>query len=158
MKKVILSGMGVLFVVAVVLGGCSKPEEKKVETSPAKKMEAVQEKAVEMQQKVTEEAPPDAEAVQGTPATDEEIKEALQQMGQQAMDAAEEKIPEEVKEAVDTAKQLSGDAASGQMEQAATEAAKEAATDAAAKSAESTMEEAVKEKAAAEGMKLPGKY
>ena len=44
MQKWILSGVGVLFVVALVLGGCSKSEEKKAE-APAAIKQTVQEKA-----------------------------------------------------------------------------------------------------------------
>jgi lipid-binding SYLF domain-containing protein len=44
MKKRILSGLGVLFVVSILIGGCSKPEEKKAEAPPVQE-KPIQEKA-----------------------------------------------------------------------------------------------------------------
>jgi lipid-binding SYLF domain-containing protein len=70
MKKGILSGFGVLFVVSILISGCSKPEEKKVEAPPETKqtMEQpgppVQEKAAETKEEAVEKAEPAGEAAE----------------------------------------------------------------------------------------------
>jgi lipid-binding SYLF domain-containing protein len=57
MKKVILSGFGILFVVSILICGCSKPEEKKVETPPVQE-KIVQEKAPAVKQEMVAEEEP----------------------------------------------------------------------------------------------------
>ena len=61
MKKGILSGLGVLFVAAILISGCSKPEEKKAETPPVEK-QIVQEKAPAVKQEMAEKVEPAAES------------------------------------------------------------------------------------------------
>jgi lipid-binding SYLF domain-containing protein len=70
MKKGILSGLGVLFVAAILISGCSKPEEKKAEAPPVQK-QTVQEKAPAVKQETAEKAEPTAEKSEPTvePAT-----------------------------------------------------------------------------------------
>ena len=70
MKKGILSGLGVLFVAAILISGCSKPEEKKAEAPPVQK-QTVQEKAPAVKQETAEKAEPTAEKAEPTvePAT-----------------------------------------------------------------------------------------
>jgi lipid-binding SYLF domain-containing protein len=60
MKKGILSCFGVLFVAAILISGCSKPEEKKAETPPVQK-QTVQEKAPAVKQEMAEKAEPTVE-------------------------------------------------------------------------------------------------
>ena len=60
MKNGIFCGFGILFVVAILISGCSKPEEKKVDTPPVEK-QTVQEKAPAVQQEMAEKAEPDVE-------------------------------------------------------------------------------------------------
>ena len=60
MKKEILSGFGVLFVVSILIGGCSKPEEKKVEAPPVEK-QTVQEKTPEVKTEMAEKVEPAVE-------------------------------------------------------------------------------------------------
>ena len=76
MKKGIICGFGVLFFVSILISGCSKPEEKKVEAPPETKqtMEqpapAVQEQAVEMKGEEVEKAEETSEAAEEkAPAT-----------------------------------------------------------------------------------------
>ena len=76
MKKGIICGFGVLFFVSILISGCSKPEEKKVEAPPETKqtMEqpapAVQEQAVEMKEEEVEKAEETSEAAEEkAPAT-----------------------------------------------------------------------------------------
>ena len=57
MKKGIFYGFGILFVVAILISGCSKPEEKKAEAPPVEK-QTVQEKAPAAQQEMAEKAEP----------------------------------------------------------------------------------------------------
>ena len=70
MKKRILSGFGVLFVVSILISGCSKPEEKKVEapTETKQTMEqtapAVQEQTAEMKEEVVKKVEPTVEAAE----------------------------------------------------------------------------------------------
>ena len=70
MKKGILCGFGVLFVVSILISGCSKPEEKKAEAPPETKqtMEqpapAVQEPAPEMKGEATEKTEPTGEVAE----------------------------------------------------------------------------------------------
>jgi len=61
MRKGILSSFGVLFVVAILIGGCSKPEEKKAEAPPVEK-QAVEEKAPVVKQEMVEKDEPTAES------------------------------------------------------------------------------------------------
>jgi len=61
MRKGILSSFGVLFVVAILIGGCSKPEEKKAEAPPVQK-QAVEEKAPVVEQEMVEKDEPTAES------------------------------------------------------------------------------------------------
>jgi len=65
MKKGILSGLGVLFVAAILISGCSKPEEKKAEAPPVQK-QTVQEKAPAVKQETAEKAEPTAEKAEPT--------------------------------------------------------------------------------------------
>ena len=81
MLKAILSSIGVLFVVTLLISGCSKPEEKAVEAPPETKqtMEqpapAVQEQAAEMKEETGEQAEPTGEpAEEKAPAVPEEAK------------------------------------------------------------------------------------
>ncbi len=85
MKKRILSGFGVLFCVAILISGCSKPEEKKVEAPPVQK-QIVQEKAPAVKQEVAEKLEPAAEAavLKGPTMTDHAI-EASKEMREQAL-------------------------------------------------------------------------
>ncbi|MFC1827349.1 YSC84-related protein [Thermodesulfobacteriota bacterium] len=80
MKKGIFYGFGILFVVAILISGCSKPEEKKVEAPPVEK-QTVQEKAPAVQQEMAEKAEPTAEkaepAVESTTMTDKAIDVAV---------------------------------------------------------------------------------
>jgi len=82
MKKGILSGLGLLFVVAIMMGGCSKPEEKKAEAPPETKqtMEqqapaveqqapAVEQQAAEMKAEEAEKVEPAAEPAEEEAAT-----------------------------------------------------------------------------------------
>ena len=61
MRKGILSSFVVLFVVAILIGGCSKPEEKKAEAPPVEK-QAVEEKAPVVKQEMVEKDEPTAES------------------------------------------------------------------------------------------------
>ncbi len=70
MKKVILSGFGVLFVVAILFSGCSKPEEKKAEAPPMEK-QTVQKKAPAVEQEVAEKVEP---PVESATMTDQDTK------------------------------------------------------------------------------------
>ena len=65
MKKGILGGFGVLFCVAILISGCSKPEEKKAEAPPVEK-QVVQEKAPAVKQETAEKAEPTAEKAEPT--------------------------------------------------------------------------------------------
>jgi type IV secretory pathway VirB10-like protein len=129
MKKEMLISFGILFAVAVLISGCSKPEEKKAETPPVEK-QIVQEKAPAVKQEMAEKVEPAAEST----TMEEQAIKAAKEMGQQALDKEIEKLPEEQQQAAEMAKQYSEEAAREQAEQAA------------------------KEKAIEEGMKLPGKY
>jgi hypothetical protein len=170
MKKGILSGLGLLFVVAILMGGCSKPEEKKVEAPPEmkqtieQKAPAVQEQAAEMKAEEVEKVEPAAESAEEKAATmQEQAVEAGKEMGQQALEsAAEEKMPEEVKQAVDAAKSYSGGIPEKAEMAAGAEAASEVKapaveTGAAPEAPSTSIEEAVKEGAAEQGIKLPTK-
>ena len=70
MKKGILCGFGVLFVVSILISGCSKPEEKKAEAPPETKQtmeqpaQAVQEPAPEMKGEATEKTEPTGEVAE----------------------------------------------------------------------------------------------
>jgi lipid-binding SYLF domain-containing protein len=68
MLKGILSSFGVLFVVAILISGCSKPEEKKVEAPPVEK-QIVQEKAPAVKQEMVEKVEPAAEPATMTEQT-----------------------------------------------------------------------------------------
>ena len=145
MKKEILSGLGVLFCVAILISGCSKPEEKKVEAPPVKK-QIVQEKAPAVKQEMAEKVEPTAESA----TLEDQAIEVAKEMGQQALEKEIEKLPEEQQQAIDIAKQYSGNTRSGQVEQAV--------TDEATKDAKTSLEQSAKEKAIEQGMKLPSKY
>ena len=145
MKKGIFSSFGVLFCVAILISGCSKPEEKKVEAPPVQK-QIVQEKAPVVQQEMVEKVEPTAESA----TIEEQAVEMAKEMGQEALDKEIEKLPEEQQQAIDMAKQYSGSTGSEQAEQAA--------TDAAPKDTGTSLEDAAKEQAIQEGMKLPSKY
>ena len=71
MKKGILGSFGVLFVVAILISGCSKPEEKKAEAPPVEK-QTVQEKAPVVKQEMEEKVEP---TVESAPMTDQTTKE-----------------------------------------------------------------------------------
>jgi lipid-binding SYLF domain-containing protein len=74
MKKEILSGFGVLFVVSILISGCSKPEEKKVEAPPVEE-QTVQEKAPEVKTEMAEKVEPAVEPEAKTePAVEPEAK------------------------------------------------------------------------------------
>jgi len=83
MLKVLLSGIGVLFVAAILISGCSKPEEKIVEAPPETKqtMEqpapAVQEQAAEMKEETGEQAEPTEEQAEPTGEVAEEQAPAI---------------------------------------------------------------------------------
>ena len=70
MKKGILGSFGVLFVVAILISGCSKPEEKKAEAPPVEK-QTVQEKAPVVKQEMEEKVEPTVEAATMTDQTTE---------------------------------------------------------------------------------------
>ncbi len=170
MKKGILSGLGLLFVVAILMGGCSKPEEKKVEAPPEmkqtieQKAPAVQEQAAEMKEEAVEKVEPAAESAGEKAATmQEQAVEAGKEMGQQALESAAEKMPEEVKQAVDAVKSYSGGMPEKTQMATGAEAVGEVKvpaveTEVAPKVPGTSIEEAVKEGAAEQGMKLPTKY
>ena len=61
MKKEMLISFGILFAVAVLISGCSKPEVKKAETPPVEK-QIVQEKAPAVKQEMAEKVEPAAES------------------------------------------------------------------------------------------------
>ena len=75
MKKGIFSGLGVLFVVAILISGCGKSEEKKAEAPLVKKQTVqqkatpVQEKAAAVKQEVLEKAEPAVETATEKAAT-----------------------------------------------------------------------------------------
>jgi lipid-binding SYLF domain-containing protein len=71
MKKGILGSFGALFVVAILISGCSKPEEKKAEAPPVEK-QTVQEKAPVVKQEMEEKVEP---TVESAPMTDQTTKE-----------------------------------------------------------------------------------
>ena len=71
MKNGILGSFGVLFVVAILISGCSKPEEKKAEAPPVEK-QTVQEKAPVVKQEMEEKVEP---TVESAPMTDQTTKE-----------------------------------------------------------------------------------
>ena len=73
MKKGILSCFGVLFVAAILISGCSKPEEKKAEAPPVQK-QTVQEKAPAVKQETVEKAEP---TVESATMTDKAIEVAV---------------------------------------------------------------------------------
>jgi lipid-binding SYLF domain-containing protein len=83
MLKGLLSGIGVLFVAAILMSGCSKPEEKKVEAPPETKqtMEqpapAVQEQAAEMKEETGKQAEPTQEQAEPTGEVAEEKAPAV---------------------------------------------------------------------------------
>ena len=124
-----LLSAAILFAVAVLICGCSKPEEKKAETPPVEK-QIVQEKAPAVKQEMAEKVEPAAEST----TMEEQAIKAAKEMGQQALEKEIEKLPEEQQQAVEMVKQYGEE---GNKEQA---------------------EQAVKEKAIEEAMKLPGKY
>jgi len=107
MKKGILSGLGLLFVVGILMAGCSKPEEKTAEAPPETKqtMEqpapAVQEQAAEMKGEAEEKAEPTGEAAEekAEPAAEsaeekaEPTGEAAEEKAEPAAESAEEKAP-----------------------------------------------------------------
>jgi len=65
MKKVLLGSFGVLFLAAILISGCSKPEEKKAEAPPVEK-QTVQEKAPAVKEEVAEKVEPAAEKAEPT--------------------------------------------------------------------------------------------
>ena len=75
MKKAIVSGLGLLFVVGILMAGCSKPEEKTAEAPPETKqtMEktapAVEQQAAEMKAEEAEKVEPAAEPAEEEAAT-----------------------------------------------------------------------------------------
>ena len=75
MKKAIVSGLGLLFVVGILMAGCSKPEEKTAEAPPETKqtMEqpapAVEQPAAEMKAEEAEKVEPAAEPAEEEAAT-----------------------------------------------------------------------------------------
>ena len=86
MKKGILSGLGVLFVAAILISGCSKPEEKKAEAPPVQK-QTVQEKAPAVKQETVEKAEP---AVEPATMTDKDAEPTVEPatMTDKAIDVA----------------------------------------------------------------------
>jgi len=87
MKKGILCGLGVLFFVSILISGCSKPEEKKVEVPPA------QEQTVEKASPAVQEPAP-------------EMKGELVEKAEGTGEAAEEKAPAPPEKAIGTAKEI----------------------------------------------------
>jgi lipid-binding SYLF domain-containing protein len=73
MKKGILGSFGALFVVAILISGCSKPEEKKAEAPPVEK-QTVQEKAPVVKQEMEEKVEPTVESATMTDQTTKEGK------------------------------------------------------------------------------------
>jgi len=86
MKKGILSCFGVLFVAAILISGCSKPEEKKAEAPPVQK-QTVQEKAPAVKQETVEKAEP---AVEPATMTDKDAEPTVEPatMTDKAIDVA----------------------------------------------------------------------
>jgi len=109
MKKGIICGFGVLFFVSILISGCSKPEEKKVEAPPETKqtMEqpapVVQEQAVEMKGEEVEKAEGSGEAAeeQAVEMKGEEVEKV-----EGASEAAEEKAPVTTDQPIGTAKEI----------------------------------------------------
>ncbi|MDX2433033.1 MAG: hypothetical protein QNK14_00275, partial [Desulfobacterales bacterium] len=71
MKKGILGSFGALFVVAILISGCSKPEEKKAAAPPVEK-QTVQEKAPVVKQEMEEKVEPTVESATMTDQTTKE--------------------------------------------------------------------------------------
>jgi len=88
MKKGILVGFGSLFVIALLISGCSKPEEKKAE-APVAEQQMEQEQAPAANQEMGEQAAPSEEA-----APAEEMAPGETQ-GQTEQAAPEENMPAE---------------------------------------------------------------
>ena len=106
MNKAMIWGLGVLFVVALFIGGCSKPEEKKAEApAPAAQTEAVTQEAAPAPPAAAGESQPaevaaPAEAPTEAPApADETVVEKAAGM----VDEAAEEMKAEGEKAVDTA-------------------------------------------------------
>jgi hypothetical protein len=148
MQKGVLISLGILFAVAVLINGCSKPEEKKAPAVVQK--QNVEQKAPAAKQEMTEKA----EATAETATITDQAVETAKEMGKQMAEEAIEKLPEEVQQAVDVAKEYS----KAQMEQAATEEAQKAIRVEAPKDTGASLEQTMKDKAVQEGMKLPGKF
>ena len=164
MKTGMLIVWGILFVITILISGCSKSEDKKAD-APSKIMQTIEQKATTAKEKtgaMTKEVVEKVEvtvesAGQKTATMTEKAVESAKEMGQQAMESVSEKMPEEAKQAVDTVKQYSG----SQMEQAAGEGdikVPEVGTEAMPGDASGSVEQTLKEKAAGQGMKLPSKY
>jgi 5'-3' exonuclease len=96
MKKAILSCLGVLFVAAILMSGCSKSEEKKAEAPSMKeaieqKATAVGEKAAEMTKEAEVKVEQAAETTAEKTATvTEQAVEAGKEMGKDAVEAVKE--------------------------------------------------------------------
>ena len=103
MKKGILNGFGVLFVVSILISGCSKPEEKKVEapTETKQTMEqpapAVQEQTAEMKEEAVEKAKPtDVAAEEKAPASTDQTVGAAKEIDTN-VDVALEQFKKDIK-------------------------------------------------------------
>ena len=103
MKKVILSSMGLLFVLAILMGGCTKPEEKKAEAPPETKqtMEqpapAAEQPAAEMKAEPAEKAEPTGEAAgEKAPATEEQAASSAKEIDV-GVDATLEQFKKDIK-------------------------------------------------------------
>jgi methyl-accepting chemotaxis protein len=94
MKKAILSCLGVLFVAAILMSGCSKSEEKKAEAPSMKesieqKATAVGEKAAEMTKEAEVKVEEAAEMTKEAGAKVEEAAEMAKEAGAKVEQAAE---------------------------------------------------------------------
>ena len=96
MKKEMLISFGILFAVAVLISGCSKPEEKKAETPPVEK-QIVQEKAPAVKQEMAKQYSEEATREQAEKAYEAEMAKQYSEEAtrEQAEQAAKEKAYEE---------------------------------------------------------------
>ena len=149
MTKGILSCLGVLFVVAILISGCGKSEEKKEEAPPVKK-QTIQDKVTPFQEKA---AAVKQEVVEKAAIMTEKAVETAKEMGQQAVDTVQQYSGDLTEKAgIATG---SGQAAIEEAKAAIEVKTPEVETEPAPKDAVTSLEQTIKKKAAGQGMKLP---